>query len=223
MTIKERIVAEAYELFGEKGYEKTSVAEIIEKAGTSKGGFYHHFKSKEEILETITFNYIEAIKAHYKSILADHQMTVVDKFVASFYRLNSMKVASVKDWHKIKNLYTFKGNHLLLRRMGEAFEKETVDYYRRLIEEGVAEKVFSTDYPAELAALWGREVIKFQQTSRHLLLDDGADEASFYRMLKFNECFINQQLGLASGTIALVAMGKTYIEAMRLEMKERAF
>jgi AcrR family transcriptional regulator len=38
-----------YEVFAEKGYHRTSVDEIVKRAARSKGGFYHHFKSKEEM------------------------------------------------------------------------------------------------------------------------------------------------------------------------------
>ena len=36
-------------LFSVKGYESTSLTDILDAAGTSKGGFYNHFKSKDEL------------------------------------------------------------------------------------------------------------------------------------------------------------------------------
>lgn len=44
------IISAAMEVFLEKGYEGTSMESIASKAGISKGGLYHHFKSKDEIL-----------------------------------------------------------------------------------------------------------------------------------------------------------------------------
>lgn len=49
MTLKERIILEALRLFSLRGFLSTSVQDIIAAAGTSKGGFYNHFKSKEEL------------------------------------------------------------------------------------------------------------------------------------------------------------------------------
>jgi AcrR family transcriptional regulator len=219
MTLKEKIVDAAYELFGEKGYEKTSVTEIIDRAGASKGGFYHHFKSKEEILETISFTYIDRIQKHYNEILEDDRLSIVEKFMESFYRLNDMKIESVKDWGKIKNLYAFKDNHILLMRMGKRFERETAAYYGRLIEQGVEEGIFHVTYPAELAALWGREVITFQQMTRKILMDPTQDETVFIRTLRFNEHLINQQLGFESKVIELEPMGRAYLAAMKREME----
>lgn len=40
----------AKDLFMEFGYDAVSVDEIVEKAGTSKGAFYNHFKSKDQII-----------------------------------------------------------------------------------------------------------------------------------------------------------------------------
>jgi AcrR family transcriptional regulator len=220
-TLKEKIIDAAYELFGQKGYDKTTVAEIIKKAGASKGGFYHHFESKEEILETITFAYVDRIRALYQEILDDQSMTVKEKFVESYYRINEMKVQSVDEWDKIKNLYANSKNHVLLVRMGYAFEKATADYYEALIERGVEEGSFHTAYPKQLAALWGREVIRFQQMSRKTFMDGSVKEEDFYQTLRFNEQVINQQLGLGEKDIELEAMGKAYLAAMRERLKGR--
>lgn len=48
-SIRKRILATALELFLEKGYGAVSVREMIETLGISKGGFYHHYPSKEAL------------------------------------------------------------------------------------------------------------------------------------------------------------------------------
>ena len=51
---KERILDVALHLFKEKGYEKTTILEIVERLGDlTRGAFYHHFKSKEEVLHAL--------------------------------------------------------------------------------------------------------------------------------------------------------------------------
>ena len=50
-----KILNVSYRLFMEKGYEYTSIQEIIDQlGGLSKGAIYHHFKSKEDILVAVT-------------------------------------------------------------------------------------------------------------------------------------------------------------------------
>ena len=52
MTLKEKIVHESLRQFSTKGYMSTSINDILEAAGTSKGGLYNHFKSKEDLFFT---------------------------------------------------------------------------------------------------------------------------------------------------------------------------
>ena len=47
---RSRVLEAAVDLFADQGYDGTSVAQVIAKAGVAKGGFYHHFASKEELL-----------------------------------------------------------------------------------------------------------------------------------------------------------------------------
>lgn len=49
MNLKERIIHESLKLFSLKGFLSTSVNDILEAANTSKGGFYNHFASKEDL------------------------------------------------------------------------------------------------------------------------------------------------------------------------------
>ena len=49
MNLKERIIHESLKLFSLKGFLSTSINDILETANTSKGGFYNHFASKEDL------------------------------------------------------------------------------------------------------------------------------------------------------------------------------
>jgi TetR/AcrR family transcriptional repressor of nem operon len=50
MSLKDRIIHESLRQFSTKGYMSTSINDILAAVGTSKGGLYNHFKSKEELL-----------------------------------------------------------------------------------------------------------------------------------------------------------------------------
>jgi TetR/AcrR family transcriptional repressor of nem operon len=49
MTLKDRIIHESLRQFSTKGYMSTSINDILASVGTSKGGLYNHFKSKEDL------------------------------------------------------------------------------------------------------------------------------------------------------------------------------
>lgn len=51
---KSKIISAAWRLFYERGFENTSVEEIVELSGTSKGSFYHYFEGKDALLGTLS-------------------------------------------------------------------------------------------------------------------------------------------------------------------------
>ena len=51
------ILETSLRLFQEVGYDKTSILDIVDAMGVSRGAFYHHFKSKEEILRVLMENH----------------------------------------------------------------------------------------------------------------------------------------------------------------------
>ena len=53
-SVKSRIVSAAWQLFYEKGYNGTTVDDIIGLSGTSKGSFYYYFSTKDELLNTLS-------------------------------------------------------------------------------------------------------------------------------------------------------------------------
>lgn len=84
-TTRERIVAEADRLFYECGYDNTSFAAIADAVGISRGNFYYHFKSKDEILDAV----IDARMDNTRQMLQtwDEQSDVAAERIRSFVRM----------------------------------------------------------------------------------------------------------------------------------------
>ena len=53
-TTKKKIVSAAWKLFYEQGYDNTTVDDIVEESGTSKGSFYHYFEGKDALLGSLS-------------------------------------------------------------------------------------------------------------------------------------------------------------------------
>ena len=68
MDLKKKIMEAAWELFQEKGYTVTTVNEIIEKAGTSKGEFYYYFHAKDELLNSLYYFFDREYEKYYQSM-----------------------------------------------------------------------------------------------------------------------------------------------------------
>ena len=56
---KGKIITAAWDLFYEQGYEDTTIEEIIDKSGTSKGSFYHYFEGKDALLGSLSYIFDE--------------------------------------------------------------------------------------------------------------------------------------------------------------------
>ncbi len=64
---KERILAAALEMFAEKGYTGTNIRELAESLGLGKSSLYRHFKSKEELWNTLLDGMIAYYEEHFGS------------------------------------------------------------------------------------------------------------------------------------------------------------
>ena len=56
---KSKIVSAAWSLFYEQGYDDTTIDEIVEASGTSKGSFYHYFDGKDALLSSLSYLFDE--------------------------------------------------------------------------------------------------------------------------------------------------------------------
>ena len=74
-TTKKKIVSAAWKLFYEQGYDNTTVDDIVEESGTSKGSFYHYFEGKDALLSSLSFLFDELMPS------VDPQMHSVDKLL----------------------------------------------------------------------------------------------------------------------------------------------
>lgn len=60
---RERLIAAGRLLFGERGYEATSIGLILEEAGVAKGALYHHFEDKQQLFDAVLDRTVAEISA----------------------------------------------------------------------------------------------------------------------------------------------------------------
>ena len=76
---KGKIVSAAWQLFYEQGYDDTTIEEIVEVSGTSKGSFYHYFEGKDALLSSLSYLFDEKYEDLMESI--DPKLSPVDKLI----------------------------------------------------------------------------------------------------------------------------------------------
>lgn len=141
----------AYRLFMKKGYEYTSIQDIIDNlGGLSKGAIYHHFKSKEDILIAV----IQRMTAQSNQLLANvrdrSNLNGKEKLKTIFKKSISRPVqeeifATAPNFHN--------NSKLLVGLLQDTMEEATPNYILPIIEEGIKDGSIQTNYPKQLAEL----------------------------------------------------------------------
>ena len=67
---RDDLIAIAAEVFAEQGFKATTVRQIGDAAGVLSGSLYHHFESKESILDELLSSYLQQLIASYESIIS---------------------------------------------------------------------------------------------------------------------------------------------------------
>ena len=145
----EKILEAAQRLFLEKGYENTTIQDIVDElGGLTKGAIYHHFKSKEEILRALN-----------DKLFAENSPFAAVKQRKDWNALQKMREAvkynqqnSQENQLKIEALPLLK-NPRIFAEMIQSNQQHLTPLWLDLIEEGIADGSVQTDYPKEIAEL----------------------------------------------------------------------
>lgn len=90
---KKKIVSAAWKLFYERGYDYTTVDDIIAESHTSKGSFYHYFEGKDALLGSLSLLFDEKYEELMKTL--DPEMDSFEKLLRLNYELFAMIEDSV--------------------------------------------------------------------------------------------------------------------------------
>ena len=146
---EERILDVAQQLFLEKGYENTTIQDIVDGlGGLTKGAVYHHFKSKEEIMDAVGDRmFLE--NNPFEAVQGRTDLNALEKLREAI-RLNQSDQTRTR-WTVQAIPLTYSPRVLL--GMIEANRRILTPYYQALLEEGNRDGSLRTDYPRELAEL----------------------------------------------------------------------
>ncbi len=151
--LKQRIVSEGLWLFLHKGFRNTTINDIINAAGVSKGAFYWHFQSKNELLETI---------------IKEFEETFLDKAIDAVTRTRGSFLRKFKYYHKYITEFALHHKELCMgfmtvsaelagnetdleNKIRRVYEKHR-DFLKGLVTMGRKEQVLKKDLDTDMAA-----------------------------------------------------------------------
>ena len=156
---KGRIIAAAWKLFYEQGFEETTIEDIVYESETSKGSFYHYFKGKDELMGTLANVFDE--KYEQLMVEMDPGLDAMEKLIYVNHELFSMIDGGVSMDLLSRRLSTqllARGEKHLLDRSRTYFK-----VLRQIISEGQRRGELRTDWTVNEVvnayALWERALL----------------------------------------------------------------
>ena len=207
----------AQALFFAQGYEATTVNDVIARAGLSKGAFYHHFESKEALLDALTERLAADVVASVTDVLEDPGLDALARLNRFLAQGAQWKIERLDELMTVFSAVLKPENATLYHRMIDATARVLTPVVGRIVEEGVAEGVFDVPAPSLVAEI----LLQLADARRPIVVDalaaaargdlDRATDTLETRIAQ-EEAVIARLLGVAPGALRLVEPG--FIRAM---------
>ncbi len=147
----------AAELFAERGYKATTVRDIAEASGLLSGSLYHHFESKESIIDELLSSYLDELIATCEEIVSG-DIGPKEKFTrliaAAFWSLREHKAAITVLQNERQQLIALERFSYLRQR-----EARVRKMWLAVIEDGMRHGVFRDDLDPDVVYRFTRDVI----------------------------------------------------------------
>lgn len=182
----------AEDLFVKKGYEGTSINDILKKAKLSKGGFYHYFKSKDEIFSAVIDKHLLIIRQEMETVVADKNLTAPEKL--EFY---ITRIITTDHFHN----YLFSAAlvtadiTLCSRVYFDRARKLILPLLLKIVDQGMKDGSLKVNNPRESLEL----LLLMKQAAVKFLPDLFKDKKSFFRYAVAMNDITEKTLGLKPG------------------------
>ena len=141
---RQAILDTAEALFFERGYEETSVQDILDAMELSKGGFYHHFESKMAVLEAVSARRAERKFTQAARELRASSLGALEKLNRLFSLVNIFEREQPEFVQMVLNVCFRGGDAALLRAIREVTLSQLGPVMDEIVVQGVREGTFYT-------------------------------------------------------------------------------
>jgi len=133
-------------LFYTKGYEQTTIQDILNASQISKGAFYHYFNSKQDLLEALVNRTTAAALDVIRPIVDDPDLPAMEKFSLIFNTAAAWKTDRMDLMLSLLRAWYADDNALFRQKTIGSSLKEFAPILAEVIRQGIVEGVFSTPY-----------------------------------------------------------------------------
>lgn len=189
---KNEILDAAAILFEEKGFDNTSTNDILEAVGIARGTLYHHFKSKEDVMDSLIVRQMEQVLSAARQAAEDKSASIEERFLHTVMALHISEKGRIMTDHLHKPQ-----NALMQQKINQITMREVPPILAGIVEDGIREGIFETAHPLscmEIAVVYLKTV-----------LDDGIFELSDQESAARIEAFtyqLERMLGVSRGRLA---------------------
>ncbi len=141
---KKEIVDTAAKIFEDKGYENTSISDIVKSINVAQGTFYYYFKSKEGLIEPVVEFIMNKSLAEVEAII-NTEKPALEKI--RLVILNRMKFLVEKE--KMVGFIWGRKNNFMFEKFKSYAIPKVLPVFKKLILQGEREGVLKVDYPDE--------------------------------------------------------------------------
>ena len=150
---RKEILDAAEKLFMQKGYEATSVQDILDALQLSKGGFYHHFETKKAVLEAISQRRVESQFEDAALELRGSRASAVERLNALLTRVNLFEREEIPFIALLLRVCYREGDSALKERMKSATIRTFLPLMDEIVTQGVGEKTFYSRHPGRIGQI----------------------------------------------------------------------
>lgn len=170
------LLATAERLFYTKGYEKTSVQDILTEMNFSKGGFYHHFDSKLSVLEAICEMRAQECCERARQTAEQTQGTAVDKLNAVFHD-SAVLGSGNSSFISLMIHVAYREDGAMMREKMKSSQLESMQgVMEAILQEGASSKEFFVSDIAACARMLLRLYLVFTDEIAFLMAREDSEE-----------------------------------------------
>lgn len=174
---RSEILDVAQQLFYQKGYEQTSIQDLLNAIGIAKGTFYHYFDSKQALLEELTDRIVDEMMIMIRALVDDPTLTAVQKFNQIYIQSHQWKIEHKEFMMSLLRMFYHEENLRLRDQLQRSSMAAVLPLLADVIEQGVAEGIFVTAYPRTTAEISYRLIQGLSENLANLMLHPHPDVA----------------------------------------------